>query len=81
MPHNKLHASEHGPGGADEIAAEDITMAKVGSPTYYTVQDMQNIVHSCGWVSGGVISCDVNGIDVTAGEGLMRVALLPAPLR
>jgi len=56
------------------IQASSVQMLKIGSPTYSTVEDMQTIIHSCGWISGGVISADANGIDVTAGEGVIRDA-------
>ena len=72
---NDHHNQAHSITGADHtgnLQASAIHMNKVGSPTYYTVEDLQTIIHSCGWISGGTISCDVNGIDVTAGEGLIR---------
>ena len=48
-------------------------MAVVGSPTFTTIQHMQDVFHSSGWVSGGVLS-DAGGgdIDVAAGTGLIR---------
>lgn len=56
-----------------DITAADISMAVVSSPTFSSVQHMQDIFHSSGWVSGGVLS-DVGGgdIDVSAGTGLVR---------
>jgi hypothetical protein len=55
------------------ITAADISMAVVSSPTFSSVQHMQDIFHSSGWVSGGVLS-DAGGgdIDVSAGTGLVR---------
>ncbi|KKL66291.1 hypothetical protein LCGC14_2146440, partial [marine sediment metagenome] len=56
-----------------DIIASDVTMAVVSSPTFTTVQHMQDIFHSSGWVSGGVLS-DAGGgdIDVSAGSGLIK---------
>jgi hypothetical protein len=53
----------------------DVLMARIAGSTYFTLQHMQDLIHSSGWISGGVIS-DAGGavIDVTAGAGLIRVA-------
>jgi len=61
--------------GANQIDASDLPMLRVGASTYSTVQDMQNIFHSAGWASGGVMS-DAGGgtINVTAGTGLIRTS-------
>ena len=54
-------------------AATAVSLATVSSPTYETVQDMQNIYHSAGWVDGGAITDDGDGtISVAAGNGLIR---------
>lgn len=53
---------------ADQILTERIT----GS-TYSTAQDMQDIFHSAGYVSGGAVSDNGDGsVAVTAGTGLIR---------
>jgi hypothetical protein len=60
---------------SDELAddADLLLMARVGDSTYDSVQDMQNIFHSSGWVSGGVVSDGgSNTVDVTAGTGFIR---------
>ncbi len=55
------------------LVASDITMAVIDTPAFTTVQHVQDIFHSSGWISGGVISNDGSqNIDVTAGEGLIR---------
>jgi hypothetical protein len=55
------------------LTAAQIALAKLGSPTLYTLQDMQNVVHSTGWVSGGVVTDATGGaVNVTAGSGLIR---------
>ncbi len=53
-------------------------MSVIGSPTFTTIQHMQDIFHSSGWTGGGVLS-DAGGgdIDVTAGTGLLRAADTP----
>lgn len=54
-------------------AATHIVGARVAGSTYSTVQHMQDVFHSAGWTSGGVIS-DAGGglITVTSGTGLIR---------
>ncbi|KKL60306.1 hypothetical protein LCGC14_2206630, partial [marine sediment metagenome] len=58
--------------------ADNLLMSVIGSPTFTTVQHMQDIFHSSGWTGGGVLS-DAGGgdIDVTAGTGLLRAADTP----
>lgn len=57
----------------NRISSVDVDMAKVGNPTFTTVQHIQDVFHSSGWISGGVLSDDGSqNIDVTAGEGLLR---------
>lgn len=61
--------------GANQVAAADIPMAVISGSTYSTVQEMQNIFHSAGWVSGGGITDDTDGtITVAAGTGLIRAS-------
>ncbi|KKL15516.1 hypothetical protein LCGC14_2504800, partial [marine sediment metagenome] len=56
-----------------DIKASDVTMAVVGTPAFTTVQHIQDVFHSSGWISGGILSDDGSqNIDVTAGEGLLR---------
>ena len=48
-------------------------LAKVGSPTYTTIQHMQNTFHSSGHISGGVLSdAGAGNLDVSAGTGYIR---------
>ncbi len=55
------------------LTSADIEMAIIAGATYTTVQDMQNVFHSAGWVSGGGITDDADGtITVAAGTGLIR---------
>ncbi len=49
------------------------TLARISGSTFSTVQDLQNIFHSAGWVTGGGITDDADGtITVAAGTGLIR---------
>lgn len=49
------------------------TLARIAGSTFSTVQDLQNIFHSAGWVSGGGITDDADGtITVALGTGLIR---------
>ena len=54
-------------------SADDIELATLGVLTPMTLQVMQDIVHSAGWVSGGAIT-DIGAgyIAVAAGTGLIR---------
>lgn len=54
-------------------AAANITLAKIGSPTYSTLQQMQDVVHSTGRVTGGAVTDGGSGtVNVAAGGGLIR---------
>ncbi len=63
------------PGWNTLLFADLPDMAVIGSPTFTTIQHMQDIFHSSGWTSGGVLS-DAGGgdIDVASGTGLLRAA-------
>lgn len=51
----------------------DGVLARVAGSTYSTIQDMQNIFHSAGWVTGGGITNQADGtILVAAGTGFIR---------
>lgn len=54
-------------------SGQTLTLSRVGSSTYSTVQHLQDIFHSAGFVSGGAIT-DAGGatINVAAGNGLIR---------
>lgn len=59
--------------GANQVSARDIPMAVIAGSTFSTVQHLQDIFHSAGWVSGGVITDDADGtISVASGAGLIR---------
>lgn len=50
-----------------------MSLARISGSTFFTVQHLQDIFHSSGWVSGGVITDDADGtITVAAGTGLIR---------
>lgn len=51
----------------------DVILNRIGLSTYSTTQDLQNIFHSAGYVSGGAIT-DAGGgnINVATGTGLIR---------
>jgi len=57
----------------DAIKASNIPSQRLGSSTYSTVQHIQDLFHSSGWTSGGVITNAGGGlITVSAGTGLIR---------
>ena len=50
-------------------------LARIGSSTFSTLQDMQDVFHSAGWTSGGAITDGGGGtVNVAAGTGLIRDA-------
>lgn len=58
---------------AELDAKQDVTMERIAGSTYSTVQHMQDIFHSSGLSSGGVIADAGSGqITVTAGTGFIR---------
>lgn len=58
---------------AAAIAGSKIGLARVSGSTFSTAQHLQDIFHSAGWVSGGVITDDADGtITVATGTGLIR---------
>lgn len=68
-----------------ELTASAVKLQTFATATHDTVQKMQNVYHSAGWVSGGEITDNLDGtIAVAAGTGFLRatdsnlVALLPA---
>ncbi len=54
-------------------SGQELTLLKIGSPTYTNIQDMQNTFHSTGHISGGVIT-DLGGgvVSVSSGSGYIR---------
>lgn len=50
-----------------------LTLSRIGNSTYSTLQHLQDIFHSAGWISGGVIA-DITGgnVSVATGTGLIR---------
>ena len=59
----------------DGLLHGDVLLARLVGSTYFTLQHMQDLFHSSGWISGGDVS-DAGGatIDVAAGTGLIRIA-------
>ncbi len=55
-----------------DINASGMTLARLSGSTFSTVQDLQNIYHSVGWVSGGNITGNISHINISAGNGLIR---------
>ena len=50
-------------------------MDRIGSSTYKSLQDLQNVFHSTGWVSGGAITDNGNGtLAIAAGTGAIRTS-------
>lgn len=59
--------------GGDAFAADNHVAARVTGSTFYSVQHIQDLFHSAGWTSGGVITSNGDGTcAVTAGTGLIR---------
>lgn len=53
--------------------AADTPLAKLGSPTYETIQQMQDTFHSSGTISGGAVSQGAGvTVDLAAGTGFIR---------
>lgn len=53
----------------------NLTLSRIGASTYSTVQDLQNVFHSAGWITGGTITnIDATHVSVAAGTGLIRDA-------
>ena len=53
-----------------------LDLARVAGSTYSTIQHLQNLFHSAGWVSGGVVSDNGdNTVAVTAGTGVIRASV------
>lgn len=55
------------------LIGSSIALDQIGSPTYTHTQHLQDVFHSAGWVSGGIIS-DAGGatVNITAGTGAIR---------
>lgn len=59
--------------GTGTVDPSTVTLAVLGSPTYSSLQDMQNIVHSTGWADGGAVTDGGSGtVNVAAGTGLIK---------
>ena len=55
------------------ISSEKLKCATLNGAQYSTVQDLQDIFHSAGYVSGGAITDNANGtITVALGSGIIR---------
>ena len=59
---------------ASYMTASSIIMEKIGNSTYSTVQHLQDIFHSAGWIKGGEITTgNTSGsFNVNSGSGLIR---------
>jgi len=56
-----------------QVSAADIPMDALSGASFTTLQQMQNVFHSAGWLTGGNITDDGDGtITVALGEGLIR---------
>lgn len=54
-------------------SAANMTLERIGDSTFSTIQELQNVFHSVGWVTGGNISDNGNGsVNVSFGTGLIR---------
>ncbi len=61
------------------IPAVNVKMDTIGATTFTTVQDIQDVFHSTGWVSGGGLTDTTGGgagdsVYVAAGTGLIRAS-------
>jgi hypothetical protein len=55
--------------------ASIIPLEKIGASTFDSVQDMQNLFHSAGYVSGGAVTDNGDGtVAIAVGTGVIRVA-------
>jgi len=53
--------------------ASNVSMSVIGAPTYSSVQDLQNVFHSAGWLSGGDVTDNLDGtVAVASGTGAIR---------
>jgi hypothetical protein len=50
-----------------------VEMEVVNSPTYHTAQHVQDIFHSSGRTSGGILTENGGNVNISAGTGLIRV--------
>lgn len=50
----------------------DLLMSRIGDSTHKFVQDMQNVFHSAGWISGGEMTENGSTVDISSGTGLVR---------
>lgn len=54
-------------------AIQSQALARISGSTFFTVQHLQDVFHSSGWVSGGEVADDADGtITVALGTGLIR---------
>jgi hypothetical protein len=57
--------------GGNAIQSQDL--ARISGSTFSTIQHLQDVFHSAGWVSGGEVTNDADGtITVAVGTGLIR---------
>ncbi|KKN84452.1 hypothetical protein LCGC14_0289140 [marine sediment metagenome] len=56
------------------IQAADVGLPIIGTPTYDSVEGLNTVFHSAGWISPGGVISDAGGatINVTAGDGMLR---------
>ena len=55
------------------VTASYVSLLAIGTSSLRSLQDMQNVVHSSGWVTGGLVTDNGNGtVSVTGGDGLLR---------
>jgi hypothetical protein len=60
-------------GASGPILATEVTMLNTTGATYTTLEDLDTIANSSGWVSGGAITDATGGaVDVALGSGFLR---------
>jgi len=57
------------------IEGSEVVLARIDDPTFSTVQHLQDVFHSAGWISGGTITDGGSDtVDGSAGAGAIRSA-------
>ncbi len=68
-----LTASSSASNGLVWQSGGTIPLSRISGSTFSTIQDMQNLNHSPGWISGGGFTDDTDGtVTIAAGTGFIR---------
>jgi hypothetical protein len=56
-----------------DVLVGSLGLADIGTPTFRTIQQMQDVFHSSGWLAGGGLTDNLDEtVDIAAGSGLIR---------